>query len=215
MIIQSILSADCDGKAADIFFVIDASFSITTENFAREMEFIHGVVEILDVSPNKTRVGLMTFSDDADILIRLDHNVSKQQFMTYSNNAKYAGGGTDTANALRKLREEGFYGPNVEDRDTVARIAIILTDGLSITPETTAMEANMLRKVGVQIFSIGIGDGIDKKELIDIASEPVDKFLLHVDDFGALMSIRLKLAARSCTVEPTNGKPFAGDDAGI
>ncbi|WAR09866.1 MATN1-like protein [Mya arenaria] len=210
---EEVLILDCDGKAADIYFVIDSSYSINSENFAKEMEFIHSVVDVLDIGPNKTRVGVMTFSDDVEFLIRLEHNLSKQELLMFSNNAKYVGGGTDTANALRRLREEGFYGNTVQERDIVARIAIILTDGLSVSPESTATEANMLRKVGVQIFSIGIGEGIDKKELIDIASKPTDKYVLHVDDFGALMNIRLKLAARSCTVEPTNGKPFAGDQA--
>ncbi|XP_052248876.1 cartilage matrix protein-like [Dreissena polymorpha] len=204
---------DCDGKAADIYFAIDASYSINQDNFGKQMEFIHGVVDILDVAPNRTRVGLITFSDDVTFVVKPEQKLSKEEFMMYSNTAKYSGGGTDTANALRALREEGFFGPSTSQRDGVAKIVIILTDGLSVSPESTVMEANNLRKAGVEIFSVGIGEGIDKKELIDIASQPSDKFMLHVEDFGALMNIRLKLAARSCTVKPSDGLSFAADQA--
>lgn len=203
------LFTDCADKTSDIFFVIDASYSINPNNFAKEMEFIHNVVDVLDVGPNKTRVALMTFSDDAEFHIKLEHNVNKETFMTLSNTAKYIGGGTDTGNALRLLREEGFHGQEVEQRPEAAKIVIILTDGLSISPDTTAREAKFMKNNGIQIFSIGIGEGIDKQELIDMASEPTDKFLLHVDDFGALDNIKTTLAARACTVTSTDSGPWA------
>lgn len=174
------------------------------------MEFIHNVVDILDIGPNKTRVGLMTFSDEAEFHVKLEQAVDKESFMTMSNTAKYIGGGTDTGNALRHLREEGFYGEESEQRPGVAKVVVILTDGLSISPDITAREAKLLQNTGVQIFSIGIGEGVDKQELEDMASKPADKFLLHVDDFGALDGIRMMLAARACTVPGQTGLGLIG-----
>lgn len=164
------------------------------------MDFIHGVVDILDVGPNKTRVGLMTFSSEVDFHGKLENNLDKETFITVSNTAKYVGGGTDTANALRHLREDGFYGKDVDQREGVAKIAIILTDGLSVNPENTAREAKLLKNTGVQVFTVGIGEGIDKQELTEMANDPADKYLIHVDDFGALDGIKMSLAARACTV---------------
>ena len=167
------------------------------------MEFIHDIVDVLDVGPNKTRVGLMTFSDDVEFHVKLEQHVDKETFMTMSNTAKYVGGGTDTGEALRHLREEGFFGDDVDQRPEATKVIIIVTDGLSISPDTTAREAKLLKNAGVQIFSIGIGEGIDKEELIDMASEPADKFLVHVDDFGALDGVKMMLAARACTLPPS------------
>jgi collagen type VI alpha len=124
------------------------------------------------------------------------------------------GGGTDTAVALRQIREKGFFGSSNQIRENSARILIVMTDGLSLTPDTTDREAKLLKKMGVQIFSIGIGSGIDKLELEDIASDPVDKFFLHVDDFGALDTVKMKLAARTCTIPPTDSFSFFADQAG-
>lgn len=210
---EEILILDCTDKKADIYFVIDSSYSINQDNFEKEMEFVHSVVDILDIGPNKTRVGVMTFSDKVNFLVKLEYNLGKDDFMSHLNSANYMGGGTDTASALRLLREEGFFGSTSSLRDDAARIAIVLTDGLSLTPDVTAREATLLKKMGVQIFSVGIGSGIDKRELEDIASEPVTKFLLHVDDFGSLSTVRMKLAARSCTVPPSDFYPFSSDQA--
>ena len=139
----------------------------------------------------------------------------KEDYDSALNTATYMKGGTDTATALRRMREEGFYGTlNKNPGEEVARVAIVLTDGLSRTPDVTAREAELARKVGIQIFAIGIGEGIDKRELMDIASKPTDKFFLHVDDFGSLLNIKLKLAARSCTVEPLDGFSGLADHAG-
>lgn len=178
------------------------------------MEFIHSVVNILDIGPNKTRVGVITFSDQVEFLIKLEYNLQKEDFISLLNTAKFHGGGTDTATALRRMREDGFFKSEDEMREEVARIAIVLTDGLSLTPDVTAREADMLRKLGVQLFSVGIGQGIDKRELTDIASKPSDKYLLHVDNFGALSTIKMKLAARTCTVPPSDTSPFISDQAG-
>lgn len=205
---------DCTDKKADLFFMIDASYSINPDNFAKEMEFVHSVVDILDIGPNKTRVGVMTFSDTVKFHVKLEYNLQKEDFMSHLNSANYIGGGTDTAFALRRMREDGFFGSASDVRDDAARILVVLTDGLSLNPDVTAREASLLKKMGVQIFSIGIGNGIDKRELTDIASEPTDKFLMHVDGFGTLSTIKMKLAARTCTIPPSNGFPFSADQAG-
>ncbi|XP_045170354.2 cartilage matrix protein-like [Mercenaria mercenaria] len=210
---EEVLILDCSDKKADIFFMIDASYSIQSDNFGKEMEFVKSVVDFLDIGANKTRVGAMTFSDTIKFHAKLEYNLEKEEFISHLNSANYMGGGTDTASALRHMREEGFFASTSQVRNDAARILIVMTDGLSITPDVTTREAKLLKKMGVQVFSIGIGSGIDKRELEDIASDPTDKFFLHVDNFGALDTIKVKLAARSCTVPPTGGFPFIADQA--
>lgn len=118
--------------------MIDSSYSINSDNFAKEMEFVESVVDFLDMGENKTRVGVMTFSDTVKFLVKLEYKLKKEEFLTYLNTARYMGGGTDTASALRRIREDGFFGSSSKLRDDAARILIIMTDGLSITPDVTA-----------------------------------------------------------------------------
>lgn len=210
---EKVLTFDCTGKKADIFFLVDSSFSINQNNFQKEMEFVHSIIEMLDIGPNKTRIGVMSFSEVTKFHIKLDYGMKKEDYLTYLNSVNYMGGGTDTATALRLMREEGFFGSDVTIRRDVARIAVILTDGLSLTPDVTKREADLAKKMGIQIFSIGIGGGIDKRELADIASTPIEKFMLHVDDFVALSSVKMELTAKSCNVEPVEGYYTLSDQA--
>ena len=178
------------------------------------MEFVHDIIDILDLGPNKTRIGLLTFSDVTEFYLQLSYKMTRDEYQQQLNYVRYLGGGTDTATALRRMREEGFASDlsSSSDRADVAKIAIVLTDGLSLLPDLTAREAQLAHIMGIQIFSVGIGAGVDKQELRDIASDPDDKFILHVDDFGSLREIKSKLAARTCTVEPR--EPLLGDQAG-
>lgn len=210
---EEVLILDCSDKKADIFFMVDSSYSINSDNFAKEMEFVESVIDFLDIGANKTRVGVVTFSDVVKFIVKLEYNFEKEELISHLNNANYLGGGTDTASALRRMREEGFFGNINEIREDASRILVVMTDGLSLTPDVTAREANLLKKMGVQIFSVGIGTGIDKRELEDMASVPVDKYFIHVDDFGSLSTIKLKLAARSCTVPPSEWHSFIADQA--
>ena len=178
------------------------------------MEFVHDIIDILDLGPNKTRIGLLTFSDVTEFYLHLNYKMSRDEYQQQLNYVRYLGGGTDTATALRRMREEGFASDlsSNSDRTSVAKIAIVLTDGLSIHPDLTAREAQLAHNMGVQIFAVGIGAGVDKQELQDIASNPDNNFIFHVDHFGALHEIKSKLATRTCTVEPR--EPFLGDQAG-
>lgn len=210
---ETFMSFDCTGKEADIFFLVDSSFSINEDNFGKEMEFVHSVIEMLDIGQNKTRIGVMSFSDVAKFHIKLNYDMKKADYLTYLNSVMYMGGGTNTATALRRMREEGFFGETTTIRKDVAKVAIILTDGLSLKPDITAKEADLARMMGIQIFAIGIGSGIDKRELADIASRPLDTFMMHVDDFNSLKNIKMELTAKSCTVEPIEGVSTLSDHA--
>ena len=205
---------DCQNKRADIFFLVDASYSIEKDEFGKEMEFVHDIIDVLDIGENKTRIGLLTFSDVTEFYIRLSYKLRKEDYQQHLNYVNYMGGGTDTATALRRMREEGFLSDAYQtfNNADVAKIAIVLTDGLSLTPDITAQEAELAHKMGIQIFAIGIGNGVDKVELQEIASKPESNFVLHVDDFGSLQEIKSQLAARSCTVKPV--EPMPNDQAG-
>ena len=50
------------------------------------------------------------------------------------------------------------------------------------------------------MLAVGIGDGVSYNELRGIASDP-DKFVFHVDDFGALDTIKshiISVASKKC-----------------
>lgn len=83
-------------------------------------------------------------------------------------------------------------------RTGVAHIAIVLTDGVSANKDETKKEAENLKKKGIYIFSVGIGNKVDKEELRAIGSEPSDDFVYDVASFDMLKTIRETLAFKAC-----------------
>jgi hypothetical protein len=54
-------SADCGGKPADVFFALDSSGSLSSEDFEKELRFTQNVASVFDLDDDKVRVGLITF----------------------------------------------------------------------------------------------------------------------------------------------------------
>ena len=106
-------------------------------------------------------------------------------------------GETNTAAALRDIRRH-FFSARHSPRDSIVRIAIIVTDGRSDHPLATSHEATLLRDSGVHVFAVGVGQDIDMGELHAIASKPAEDYVNTVDNYDALNSIKELLAIKAC-----------------
>ena len=188
---------DCGGKPADVYFVIDASSSIREQNYRKMLRFVSDVVDIFDIGPDKTRIGVVLFSDGIHPIIHLNNDLSKDLLKQRIIDATYLQGGTRTGGALRYIRQRGFSKEYA--RSSVAHIAIILTDGQSSDIQVTVTEAERARNDGIYLFAIGIGGQIDLLELKAIASKPVNDFMFEIDNYDALASIKNILAIQTCT----------------
>lgn len=75
---------------------------------------------------------------------------------------------------------------------------MLLTDGHSngIKP---LQPADDLRKSGVSIFSIGVGDGVSQTELKDIASDPDSDYVFTLSSFNQLASFVDRVSSVSCS----------------
>ncbi|WAR24496.1 MATN1-like protein [Mya arenaria] len=120
----------CQGKHADIVFVIDSSASIQPEDFKTQLSFISDVISDFDVEGGNTQ----TLLNDV---------------MSVKNGAR---------------------------PQTAARIAVLITDGLSTRPDLTLSAAKDVHTDGIYMFAIGVGNNTDRAELDNIASKPVNEY---------------------------------------
>lgn len=109
---------------------------------------------------------------------------------------KQLNGKTQTGEVLKFLREHGFKSRNT--REEVPRVIVLLTDGQSSDPELAVEESKLLQEIGTYLLAVGIGDHIDYTELVNIASDPKEKFVLRVDDFDALSTFKKVMAGNIC-----------------
>lgn len=79
----------------------------------------------------------------------------------------------------------------------IPKVAVLLTDGYS-NGRALGGPANQLRKLGVNIFSIGVGHNVNPKELKLIASDPDSTHVFQMGSFNDLAGWVDKLSAVSC-----------------
>ncbi|KAL3859113.1 hypothetical protein ACJMK2_009345 [Sinanodonta woodiana] len=190
----------CSAKA-DIVFVLDSSGSIGSTNYQKMLEFVKNVVQKFDIGDDKIRVGTEIFSDRTYIQFQLNKYFDKAALENAITNIPYKRGTTNTGQALKDLYSSMFTAAN-GDRPGIPNIAIVVTDGQSTNHLATVNEAQSARNHGITVFAVGVGDGIDKNELGDIATDPDSTHVLTVQDFSKLVQIQATVASATCSGIP-------------
>lgn len=158
--------------------------------------FLRNLAAGLDIGPDKTRVGLVQFSDEPQQVFLLKEHMEKTALLAALESFPYQEGGTETGKAINFLRTQYFIkeaGSRADQR--VPQIAVVLTDGDST--DDVAAPAQELRKHGVIVFAIGVGNA-NQKELESIANRPSKRFRFTIDSFQALQRLTEGLLQTMC-----------------
>lgn len=186
------LKTEC--RQSDIFFLMDSSSSIKTEDFADQLKFVADVVDKLDMKGKNgdIRLGLATFSDS--FYLSIDLTDDKGSFLSLMGSVFPLSGSTRIGRALTYLQMEGFNGPS--SRKNATKVAIIITDGESVdNPIPIAKE---LKSQGVKIFAVDAKHSNSKGELRLIASKPSYRFLLNLDGRNVRNTVAHTLSNIGC-----------------
>ncbi|KAK7493781.1 hypothetical protein BaRGS_00014922 [Batillaria attramentaria] len=194
------------GTKADIVFMLDSSGSVGSSNFRLVTSFVNSMVKDWDVSSDNIRIGVEKFDSRPYTEFHLNRHPDKQSTLNAVNHIAYHGGGTNTGDALTYMKNTMFTAAN-GDRPGVPNIAIIITDGKSNNPAKTQQQAAALRADGVEVFSIGVGNGISRPELNVMATDPDSSHVYTVDDFSKLASIKSAFQQQTCGSIPATANP--------
>ena len=126
-----IFFTDCGGKPADVYFLLDSSSSIWIVDFKKQIQFVKEVVDLFEIGQSKTRIGVSTFSDKYEAVIHLNDFAVKTALKAAIDKVPYLRGGTDTAAALRHVREEEFEGVARKEVTEAFKIPFLLQDQIS------------------------------------------------------------------------------------
>ena len=183
----------------DVVFVLDCSASILPPDFASQLRFVKKVTKRLGIGPfdYQTRIGAVTFSDDAKIEFNLGENLSKRDVVHAVRRIKHRSGSTNTATALTTLADSMFL-PENGGRMNASRVAIVITDGKSHNRNATSVAAKRARDQGIRILTVGVGPEIDGTELDLIASEPKQLNMYKVTSFRKLRTVLDSMVERTC-----------------
>ena len=188
------------GSMQDVVFVIDTSGSIGPHRFHLIREFTANVTtELINGSPGSA-VGVILFSNDAHIEFNLTVHTSLNSLLLAINELPYAGGYTNTADALTLLLQTAQNG-QLGLRNSSLNSAIVITDGSSSDPTATESAANALHASNIfDVYSVGIENAV-MSELQEIASCPEFVFFKESFTSAALQQLKDELLPHLCNGE--------------
>ena len=177
------------------------------------LQFIASFVNELNIGAGArdTRVGVVIFSDRAQVVVRLGEITDTALLQDRITNLAYVGSNTNTQAGLRVVNEQLFT-PAGGDRPGVPNLVIVLTDGKStVNPELTVPNAVALRNRNIRIIAIGITSSIDEAELKGISSEPqsLGSDYFTSPNFQGLTAIIQMVVRSACEVTPEPTSEFS------
>ncbi|XP_047183602.1 von Willebrand factor A domain-containing protein 2 isoform X1 [Scophthalmus maximus] len=164
--------------AMDVLFLMDGSYSVGKGSFERSKHYAIKLCQALDIGPDQVRVGFIQFASSPRLEFPLDSYTTKQELKKHMKKVSYRGGSTQTALALKYVLRKGF--PGGRNSSTVARVAILLSDGRS--QGNTAQAAAQLKETGVVLFAVGLRFP-RWEELHALASEPMESHVFFAEHF--------------------------------
>ena len=167
---------------ADIMFVLDMSHSIHNGNLREALVFVEEFAQNLTIGRLDDRVGVVLFGDYGHVMFTMsEHNNKCDLLHAIKGLEQYAlderDNETQNTNTSHGLTEtiDVFKSDIREPRqsNTVYRVAIVLSDGVSDDPNATIRVAQKLRNITptVLVIAIGVGAYINVKEMKAIASD--------------------------------------------
>ncbi|KAK3084398.1 hypothetical protein FSP39_012906 [Pinctada imbricata] len=182
----------CRGKPVDIVFVLDSSWSLgSTENFQKELKFVSDVVRNLEFNFGESTVSIITFSDNAEMRLRSQSFSRRDDFQREILNLDWKGGNTYTNKALEMMYDE------MRNKRS-GTVGVVVTDGGSTDPAALEAVVRKIHRIGFQMFAIGVGKAINRKELEMIASEEKSAHLFMVDDLDGLRALESMVTSSIC-----------------
>ena len=179
---------------ADVMMLLDGSTSVSSADFQKSLSFVQNFVDTMKISSNAGRLDVLQYSHTLQREIKFadSEELGKNGLKNRIGGLKQVGGGTFTGNALeealRVFRESGRV-----DATDVAKYVLVLTDGETPASQEVKIQATVpeFSKMGVEILGIGIGTGVNQKQLLMLTGNRQDR-VFSVNSFDQLNSDFLK-----------------------
>ena len=223
---QTSIKAKCELADIEFEFVVDASGSVGSGNWQLSMNqiaeyWIRGAIQPNGAAECGNHVAARRYSSNSDDTQVQWHDFAPPprskypQFQNYTEyvasvfeNEAYTGGGTYTAEALRRTRTE-----DIPRARRGKKFVMVFTDGKSSDSSSLPSEANQLQSVVDEVYAFGIGTGINENELQIIASNKTRGYGWEVmDDFSKYEYFIRNFILIQGGCDTNRIKPFRIDD---
>ncbi len=176
----------------DIIFLIDGSDNTGATGIAHIRDFIHNIVQQLDVQPDQVRVAVVQYADKVKTEFSLNSHNNKPAVISAIKRLRQMGGrSSDLADAIEYVIKNELK-PSAGVRPTEAsQHLVVLTGGRS--PQDVSIYGPLLKGSRINCIGVGAG-GADTRQLNQIATTADD--VLQVPAFPGLPAIQRKVIDR-------------------
>lgn len=183
----------CEKQKADLVFLLDQSGSINSNDYITMKKFTTDLIKSFKISKDFVHVGLAQFSSNFQHEFYLNQFYSEEAIAKHILDMQQLGGGTNIGRALESIRDYFEASRGSRSAEGISQNLVLITDGESQDDVEDA--AVRLRAMGVEVFTIGIGN-VQDLELLQIAGSTQRVFT--VSNFGSLDNIKEKVVDRIC-----------------
>lgn len=146
------------------------------------------------------QVSAVTFGTGATNQFDLNRYTDMASLQNAVMSIPYKGGQPAIANAIHYATGSSFS-PVHGSRADAPHIAVVITNQPSGSVDMVRLQSQVARDNGVILYTVGVGNAVDKNELRAIASDPDSRHMFTSQNFDALGSLSDLLATKIC-----NGK---------
>ncbi|CAL1296471.1 unnamed protein product [Larinioides sclopetarius] len=203
-----LLDIDSTKNGLELVILMDRSSSIDPEDFKMGIAFIKFLLQEFGVkngnNTSGTRAAVMAFGTKVDILFNLDNTtiIGPQAASRALDTLKPGGGGTAMQEALMNV-----FTRLPPLRQQAKKAIFMLTDGepnIGDVEEALYFAKQLREKRDFEIFTVGIGRGINRQLLTKLASEPIASHVFIMDQYTDLRHVMETISDNSSRPKPIN-----------
>lgn len=159
----------------DIVYALDGSVDVHRRDFEKMKDFVKQSARRYPISEKGTHIGVIEFSDKVDLKIKLSDFYNLGSFVAKLSKIKQSSGqGTVTDEVLRMAASKAFKSTS-GGRPIAPKRLIILTGSESTGAEPVQEAVIPVITEGIQVYVVGVGYRVDRKELEGIVGPNHDR----------------------------------------
>jgi collagen type VI alpha len=165
------------------------------QNFQKMLDFVEKIVQKYQVGQDNVLFSAVLFSSRSKVKFDFNKYQTTNSLLKAIKEIKYPYGGTRTELGLYDIRTKIFTAKGGH-RAGVPQILIVMTDGNAQYASSTKSQADKVKAMGVNVFSLGIGQKIADSQLRALATD--DSKVFRVTNFDQLVNFIGSLAEKTC-----------------
>lgn len=188
-------------KTNDLVILLDSSGSIGSSNYENAKIFVNELARAYAVQ-STSRIAVFIFSDVVAEVVPLDNTFDETTMTTTILGATFLGSITNTDLAI----DEAVAVFNTDNRvaNGIPFNLVVITDGASTNPTATLTAIGSTISLGIQTFSVGVGNGVDQNELDEIAHNN-SNHVFNAANFDDLLNLLNPVSLGICAASTSVG----------